>query len=1441
MKNIFKYLLIPIMALTLFISCSNEMQGEPLAYVSFGDNSRAIESTNESLPVVNDLLWKYTAVKKDEGLKTGKTSDTPINIKDGNTPGLSNTQVGPFSIGSWEFTLFGYTKESDSSDTYDKLVYQGSKIVSLSANTTTTVSVDIQYAGDETQGTLKLYNLILKDSNGNDVSGGANEAKLVLNGIRKDGNSTSNVSFEYEIGENRKFSSDGDTIDAGIWQFTFRFEDAYGNIVSNIQSKYILIMGGKTTTLSGNVREYEQNAQFVANHYYQQYNDSFWVIGNTEVALNATKDAAQKYSEDNSVPAYVYLNGDITTSNPIEFNDSSSVSSRTLSASVVKPSKVILNLNGKQISYQNNTNPEAAIIINNPGLTLVISDNSEIQTAGIISNNDCFDVIKGSLIIEGGEVSGSTAVKVSAGATAEISGGKLTGSMTALEIKSKTSAEETAASVVISGNAQITVNEIEGNIAIKNGGDLFMEGGKISGSTAIQITNKNASTILESGKIVSNNIVSKDSTISEKVNAIISDKVEKSGELDNDNIEVKQSVGDGTENNPYCVGISGSFINVLSLINDNKSNNHIKLIKDIVLEDTIKINTGIILDLNGYSIHGNNVRALQFLKETSIIKGAGEITSDVPNVKSSVIRVGNDLENCEVSLTIESEVSISTDSAYGITVFGSGAEVLTVKGRIYSNAPNNQYYDGCAISTNGDDLTPATIHIEEGSSVISKNANAIYMPSGNLIVNGGAVTGLTGIYVKSGNTTINGGTIIGNGSSREYTYNGDGGVSTGDALVVDNCGYPNGKPIISVKGGYFDSANSKTVGNYSKEGMTPIEGFISGGHFTDNPSSIKNGAMALYENNEYVVYQTWILDAQIYDTATDLQINSIDDFAAFAATVNNGINYSGKTVTLNSNIDLAEKYWMPINGFNGTFDGNNYTISNLRVYDTTPEGQGFGLFGVSNGSIKNLTINNATVYGNAAIGAFVGKGNGLIDNCRLTGLVYIGTTTDKGYMPNFNSSYIGGIRGNSFQGTITNCTVDTENNSIITGGRQVGGILGFDSYGNPNSIKNCTVNNITIYGNKSIGGIVGWSNSTGISNSRVSNTTIQFSDDANELDSIGFISGSSRTLIKDTETIIYENNTVDENSRLIINNNPIKYDGSSVLQLYSPYSARTYIKIAEGKYMFTCYGISKSLTKGDYVTALDSSYQEFITINEGENKTIDLNGAILYGSVEEVAITNNGTLKICNGRLDGVKGEGTTTKENITDYVVPVIAQINRNDQLYKFGSISAAVDSAEVNDTITIMQDTAETFKVTKNLTIDLNGKTITGTNYYTVDNYASLTIKDSIGNGKILGTNYTIYNNTRDCSFTLSSGSVESTLSTINHYGVAIYSKSLSSVIINGGFVKAVNDGLWYHTPIYGCQVIITGGTFSHDPSQYVDPNNYNVIQNESSLWEVSKKTSV
>ena len=125
-----------------------------------------------------------------------------------------------------------------------------------------------------------------------------------------------------------------------------------------------------------------------------------------------------------------------------------------------------------------------------------------------------------------------------------------------------------------------------------------------------------------------------------------------------------------------------------------------------------------------------------------------------------------------------------------------------------------------AISTNGTDKSGAIINIYDDASVTSEDEIGIYLPSGNLTISGGTITGTTGVYVKSGTLNITGGTIIGNGAKAAYSYNGNGANATGDALVVESCGYPNGAPTATINGGTFTSNNGNAIGYYEYLGTS---------------------------------------------------------------------------------------------------------------------------------------------------------------------------------------------------------------------------------------------------------------------------------------------------------------------------------------------------------------------------------------------------------------------------------------------------------------------------------------------------------------------------------------------------------------------------------------------------------------------------------------------
>ena len=122
--------------------------------------------------------------------------------------------------------------------------------------------------------------------------------------------------------------------------------------------------------------------------------------------------------------------------------------------------------------------------------------------------------------------------------------------------------------------------------------------------------------------------------------------------------------------------------------------------------------------------------------------------------------------------------------------------------------------------------------------------------------------------------------------------------------------------------------------------------------------------------------------------------------------------------------------------FTGTFDGNGYTIKNLR-YDVEGKGE-VGLFSqTDNATIKNLIIEGAYFKGNANVGGIVGQ-------------MYRTTITDCAVLNSYieGRDHVGAIAGeiaetqvgDSYEGgAITNCFSDA---NIKTREHQAGGMLG---------------------------------------------------------------------------------------------------------------------------------------------------------------------------------------------------------------------------------------------------------------------------------------------------------------------------------------------------------------------------------------------------------------
>ena len=194
-----------------------------------------------------------------------------------------------------------------------------------------------------------------------------------------------------------------------------------------------------------------------------------------------------------------------------------------------------------------------------------------------------------------------------------------------------------------------------------------------------------------------------------------------------------------------------------------------------------------------------------------------------------------------------------------------------------------------------------------------------------------------------------------------------------------------------------------------------------------------------------------------------------------------GTTHPSVSATLTENIDLSEfchaaddtknteeVSWTPIgnsgNKYQGTFDGNGKTISNLYINATSNY---TGFFGYADrGSIKNITFNKAKVKNDKADTGILAGNAG---SCIIENIKTLANCSVEG------KNYVGGIAGDA-NGNISNC----ENRATVKGIRSLGGIVAAYS---GNSITSCANYGTVTCANGIVGGMVGTFASGTIQNS----------------------------------------------------------------------------------------------------------------------------------------------------------------------------------------------------------------------------------------------------------------------------------------------------------------------------------------------------------------------
>ena len=102
------------------------------------------------------------------------------------------------------------------------------------------------------------------------------------------------------------------------------------------------------------------------------------------------------------------------------------------------------------------------------------------------------------------------------------------------------------------------------------------------------------------------------------------------------------------------------------------------------------------------------------------------------------------------------------------------------------------------------------------------------------------------------------------------------------------------------------------------------------------------------------------------------------------------ITYSHGSTNTENNFTTIGGYFSEYRNFSGTYDGDNHTISGIRVYknpsNTTDACRCVGLFGrISGATIKNVILSEARITGYRFVGGLVGNNvDGTIQNCLVT-------------------------------------------------------------------------------------------------------------------------------------------------------------------------------------------------------------------------------------------------------------------------------------------------------------------------------------------------------------------------------------------------------------------------------------------------------------------------
>ncbi len=292
----------------------------------------------------------------------------------------------------------------------------------------------------------------------------------------------------------------------------------------------------------------------------------------------------------------------------------------------------------------------------------------------------------------------------------------------------------------------------------------------------------------------------------------------------------------------------------------------------------------------------------------------------------------------------------------------------------------------------------------------------------------------------------------------------------------------------------YNGSPVKPVPTVTYNGTVLTEGtdytyYINGGDGVGNATVFVEGA-GEYAGRTHKSYTVRNLAPSDFNSLGNntYEIASTEDLDRLAMLVNIAANTcNGLTFKQTANIAYdyttqweqgGENNFTAIGGvskpFNGTYDGQNNTISGIRILKKAEQHQGLFGYVANGGTVKNVILADANITGYVNTGGIAGVNDGgTIEDCRVESNVSVN------YSGKSSSNY-GGIVGKcSNRGTISRCTFSGEitvKTTLDDGISQyVGGIVGNLTSA---TVSNCLVLDATIISQKYIGAIVGVNSGT---------------------------------------------------------------------------------------------------------------------------------------------------------------------------------------------------------------------------------------------------------------------------------------------------------------------------------------------------------------------------